>query len=113
MQDAEPTIERGTDMSVIVRQSDQPSERRRPFWAWCFASGFSPVEIADPVLVDLDRGIVTINQLVPVSQPGGDPDFPELQRDDSDRPLTEVRTVPLVAPLPAGLVTQADQSLAA
>lgn len=95
-------------MNVTIKQTDQPAERRRELWNWCYANGFIATEITDPIVVDTDRGIVTVYRLLTVSQPG-DPDFPELLRDECNRPLTETLELPMVESLPDWLVIEADR----
>ncbi len=95
-------------MIITVRQSEQSADRRRAFWAWCYANGFAATEVADPIVVDTDQQRLTISQWLPVSQPG-DPDFPELRRDEFNRPLTEHRELPLVAPVPDWMLVEADE----
>lgn len=97
---------------IIIRQHEQPAERRQELWSWCFRNGFIPTEIADPIVLDLDRHVVTIRRLLPATQPG-DPDFPELRRDEFNRPLTETETLALVEPLPEWMVTRSGEQLAA
>lgn len=99
-------------MFVIVRQSVQPTERRREYWNWCFENGFIATEIADPVVVDTESRTVTIERWLPVSQPG-DPDFPELRRDEFNQPLSETQALRLVAAVPAWMVVEVSARLAA
>ncbi len=99
-------------MFIIVRQSAQPAERRREYWNWCFENGFVATEVADPIVVDTEAGTATIQRWLPVAQPG-DPDFPELRRDEFNQPLTETETVRLIAPVPSWMLTEAGRRLAA
>jgi hypothetical protein len=100
------------NMIVIVRQAAQAGEHRRRFWAWCFENGFIATEVADPIVVDIGRGVLGLRCWIPVSQPG-DPDFPELRRDEFNEPLTEARELPLAVPVPDWMVTEAGERLAA
>ena len=99
-------------MNMTVRKSDQPSDRQGEHWAWCFDNGFISSEVADAVRVDTDLGTLTVECWLPVSQPG-DPDFPELRRDEFNRPLTETRVLPLRVAVPDWMVTEIVGRLAA
>ena len=99
-------------MFVVIRQFVQPTERRREYWNWCFENGFVATEVVDHIVVDTEAATVTVQRWLPVSQPG-DPDFPELRRDESNQPLTEVEVLPLIEPVPDWMVTRSGQSLAA
>src|SRR4051794_20776418 len=99
-------------MIVTIRQSDQAAEHYRVLWTWCYQNGFLATEVANTIVVNTDRGTVSIQQLLPVSQPGH-PDFPELRRDEFDQPLSEHRELPLVAPVPKWMATQNGGHLAA
>lgn len=99
-------------MTMTINQYEQPIERRRDLWNWCFRNGFLATEIADPIVVDPDRHLVTIQRFLPVSQPG-DPDFPELRRDEFNRPLTQTETLALVEPVRGWMVTRTGEQLAA
>ena len=67
-------------MAFTVRHVDQPADRRREFWTWCFQNGFRATQVAGAVVIDTDQRTVTVTHWLPVDQPG-DPDFPELRRD--------------------------------
>lgn len=97
---------------ITIKQHEQPSERRQELWNWCFLNGFIPTEIADLIVLDPDQHVVTIHRLLPASQPG-DPDFPELRRDEFNQPLTERETLALVEPLPEWMLTASKEQLAA
>ena len=99
-------------MILTVRQSDQPTQYRRDLWNWCYANGVVASEVADAIVVDTERGTLSVEQWLPVSQPG-DPDFPELHRDENNRPLSQTRVRPLHSPLPAWIVTAGSEVLAA
>lgn len=95
-------------MYVIIKQYAQPNERRREYWNWCFENGFIATEVADLVVVDTDAQTVTIQRWLPLSQPG-DPDFPELRRDEFNQPLAETLTLPLLAAVPSWMVTEVTE----
>ncbi len=99
-------------MIMTIDQHEQPTERRQDLWNWCFRNGFLVTEIADQILVDPDRHLLTVQRLLPATQPG-DPDFPELRRDEFNRPLTETATLPLVEPAPEWMLTRAAEQIAA
>ena len=99
-------------MFMTIKQHEQPTERRRDLWNWCFRNGFIATEVADPIVLDPDRHVVTIQRLLPATQPG-DPDFPELRRDEFNRPLTETETLPLVEPVPEWMRSRSGKQLAA
>jgi hypothetical protein len=101
-----------TDMAFTVRQVDQPADRRREFWTWCFQNGFLATQVAGPVVVDPDQGTVTVTHWLPVDQPG-DPDFPELRRDEAGHLLVETTVSPLLVAPPVWLVADASPGLAA
>ena len=94
-------------MVFTVRQADQPTDRRRDFSTWCLQNGFTATQVADPIVVDTDEGTVTVTHWLPVNQPG-DPDFPELCRDESGQPLVETTVSPLLADPPECLVVDAS-----
>ncbi len=92
-------------MTLLLRTSDQPLDRRPAYRSWCFANGFLTVEVGDELWVDQDARTVTVDRLVTASEPG-DPDFPELRRDEHNNPITERQTLPLRVDVPGWAVVQ-------
>ena len=55
---------------------------------------------------------MTVTHWLPVDQPG-DPDFPELRRDEADQLMVETTVSPLLVAPPVWLVANAGPELAA
>src|SRR4051794_6468266 len=99
-------------MVFTVKHAAPRTGRRLEFWTWWLQNGFLETQVAAPIIVDTDQATVTVTHWLPVSQPG-DPDFPELRRDESGQPLVETRVWPLLVDPPDWLIPHAWPPLAA
>jgi len=88
---------------IFVSSTGQPPDRCQQIRLWCFQNGLLAAGLVEPLRVDMGQRTITYDQVIAEPQPG-DTDFPELRRDDENRPITEVKVVSLLVDPPAWLV---------
>lgn len=99
-------------MIVDIHYAEQAPERRSAFWTWCLGNGFVASEVVYPVCVDVEGRTLTIRRTVAVPGPG-QPDFPELVRDEFGFLTTVQQVLPLGEDLPDWIALGPPEGLAA
>jgi hypothetical protein len=81
-------------MIIAITSSTLTPARRRDIRGWYKANGLSTADVLQPIWVDTDSQAIKVNKIVAaVGQ--GDADFPEIQTDEENQPITTEHIIPM------------------